>query len=72
MTFLDSQLSFPHLVAKLMEIKNILTRICLKWFVNDSELSCYDVEMNLNDLSRCSNNLERERPTNCSVSCLNH
>ena len=38
MAFLDSQLSFSHGVAELMDIKSILINICLKCFVNESEM----------------------------------
>ena len=36
-----------------------LTKICLKCFVNDSEMLFNVFEMDFNDLSRCSKNFER-------------
>ena len=76
MTSLDSRLSLSHLVGKLMEIRSILIRICLKWFANDSEMlfndfdmlcvmilkGCVnDFEMNFNDLSSSSKRYGSEK-----------
>ena len=49
MTFLDSQPSFSHRVAKLMEIKMIWIQTCLKCVVNDSDMLLNDSEMLFND-----------------------
>ena len=42
MTVVDSQLSFSHIVAKLMGIKNVLRKTSLNCAVNDSEMLLND------------------------------